>query len=1078
MRTSRNRTIPQHLSGLAAQPKRVSLGSASRVAGAVTLALAISAVQGAQAESKKAIPAPYEIQVPDFKTYTFESADDLSDFKAGDEGKISLEKDVYKSGQSSVKWTWSHAGDALVYKNSEAFKNLTGEDPDPIVYKWITATQLSSLTLWVYNEHPVKEALWFEIGSSSDQGMKVDTRFWMSLDFKGWRQLNAMYGRDMAGFPNQKSADTLRIIAPKSLPKGSLIFDDFSPRRELDVRFVRGSEVVPWVLRKDFQVDKISPAEYFAKFDEYNKTVSPEKVKIQVPKKLSPEVIAQLAQLQKNYLSRLGERPKAAVVSEKTMENLRKAAKKRGLTRSANGHSVNGTVGHPGHFWGEASRVATAFLQSKDPAQREELRKLFMNYADLTIQQGHGAGYGLRTAFVRPMWLMKDELKKAGDWRPLLDKMRKIIGVNGELDKAHPSLNADYANTELHAAMFTLFLEDDYRVLYKDLKSLQHWLETVARNGEMKPDGSLFHHHQYYSGYNVPATPPLVDVISLLDGSVFAAPTMHLYLRRVAYSFHLLSASFDLPRTFSGRHASAGATLGWGFSDIYKKLAYLKNPEKRAYFSRVPEYHPSPLKGAPERFDRTMAEIYLSFADHYKKENETTQAFRKMGLTAHDDNGNLTINYAVAMVQKRQDWTVFVRGQRYPFMTGENYIGATSDPNRYMNFGMMEIFSNGSPVNMKDSSWVNNHSANAGWNFNFFPGTTCRELPAQSLRSHFIIDERMTNEDFAVGTSLAGNGVFAMKLKEDYPGYEFPVRIGPVRYWLGDKEYMKLIKDARFDLTFRAKKSYFAFGNRVVCLGSDISSEDKSARSVTTLFQHTLTDEQKAKLKFPVSQKMSTKQQSVSLLDKNGTGYYVPQGNDLIEFQREFKKNPYPKKWNPTKPESHNEMYTNEGNTEVAYFDHGKAANGKGYEYCVVVRSSQKEMDAFASKMSQPKTAYYKVLQKDEKAHVVQDIPSATTAYALFEGGEVNQGALVSVDHPCVMMIKTEKDGHLSLSLSDPRISGDHSDLDFTEVTVVVRGKWKTDSSEVTKQQVEGGNTVLTVRLKDLMRAEWSLAKL
>jgi len=330
-----------------------------------------------------------------------------------------------------------------------------------------------------------------------------------------------------------------------------------------------------------FDVGKISPQKYFSNFKAYNKKVETPLIHIDYPTTLSAKTEADIQRLKTAYLKRIGKWPSSAKVSEKTMQAIHKACEKRGLKRASNGKSVNGTIGHPGHFWGEASRVATAFQQSDNPQQKNELRQIFMNYVDLTIQQGHGAGYGLRTAFVRPLWLMKDELKKAKKWDTILKKMRSITHASTELYKKSPSLNVDFANTELACALYTIFLQDDPKRIYQDLKATQHWLETVARNGEMKPDGSLFHHNQYYSGYNIPATPPLVDLICMLDDTEFNTPTMHLYLRRIAYSFHLLSASVDLPRTFSGRHASAGASLNWGFATIYRKLAFLKQVENQ-----------------------------------------------------------------------------------------------------------------------------------------------------------------------------------------------------------------------------------------------------------------------------------------------------------------------------------------------------------------------------------------------------------------------------------------------------------------------------------------------------------------
>ncbi len=189
-----------------------------------------------------AAPAPFEVQVDDFKTYSFTNTVP-NEFKADVDSELSISSDTFKADGHSLLWKWSDKSAVLTYKHPEAFRNLSGEDPDPIVYEWITCTTLSSFSLWVFNEKAIDQKLRFEIGSDNS----TDCSFWMNLNFEGWQELKAMYGRDIEGFPNQDSADTMRIIAPRGMKEGMLRFDLFSPRREMDVRFVRPTPYLPWM---------------------------------------------------------------------------------------------------------------------------------------------------------------------------------------------------------------------------------------------------------------------------------------------------------------------------------------------------------------------------------------------------------------------------------------------------------------------------------------------------------------------------------------------------------------------------------------------------------------------------------------------------------------------------------------------------------------------------------------------------------------------------------------------------------------------------------------------------------------
>ena len=259
-------------------------------------------------------------------------------------------------------------------------------------------------------------------------------------------------------------------------------------------------------------------------------------------------------------------------------------------------------------------------------------------------------------------------------------------------------------------------------------------------------------------------------------------------------------------------------------------------------------------------------------------------------------------------------------------------------------------------------------------------------------------------------------------------------------------------------------------------MGSDIFSKDASTRTITTLFQHTLSDSDIKNLPFPISKNFKQNDQSILLTDKNGTGYYLPKNHPKIIFKREFSKNPFYKSWNPKKQKTHDELVKNEGNTEFAILDHGKAPNHLGYEFCILVRSSGDALKAFSSAMAQNDTKLYQVLQKNAKAHIVFDRPSNTTAYALFEAGSYQHGPLLSISEPAVFMARPTKSGDLQLSIADPRISGDHSDLDHTEITLTIKGLWETSSKTISNLHHKDGNTTMTVKLKNLLHEVWTLS--
>ena len=287
--------------------------------------------------------------------------------------------------------------------------------------------------------------------------------------------------------------------------------------------------------------------------------------------------------------------------------------------------------------------------------------------------------------------------------------------------------------------------------------------------------------------------------------------------------------------------------------------------------------------------------------------------------------------------------------------------------------------------------------------------------------------------------------MFAMKLQEDIPGAPDPRRIGPCRWWLGETEYLKRVKDSAIDPAFRARKSWFFFDDCMVCLGSGITCEDTRYPINTTLFQNTLNlpgKQQRFALDgaaisaFPLESALDKPVESHWLMDSSDNGYWVPSGNNPLHILRQERALPYHTHWvfdqMKTAPSSDSRdslvaqqdaLKENKGEVELAWFDHGAApAQPAGYEYAIVVDTTAETMRKFAA------APRYHVLRRDNTAHVVSDAPTKTTGYAIFEatadlktrGLDSRSPSPQSVSKPCLLMLRETATGIFRVSFADP----------------------------------------------------------
>ncbi len=996
----------------------------------LVLAIVILTVAGCQSRTGVYDPdlAPFEIEKLNngpFQVYSFSQMP--QGLSASNGSNIKLSDTFYRTEKNitdtkSLCWSWNTPEASIKLTDPSSFQFLTGKNWKK-EFNWETVNKLSALSFWVYCERPQAGSLEFSIG----KGKRIDCRFSLSLNFKGWYRFAALYGRDMPEFP-KVDADTLTVTATGN--SGKVWIDLLRTNDKLDARQVQPTKQAPWI--------------YAANSFNRNYDWQPN-----VPKVLSPDIINQMGKISSSYLTRYRKSLKSQNLTDKQLQNLRKNFAKWQIKckgSSISGRSINRN--QVAEYWNEALALANAYHREKRPAVKQPLKQMFFDLCDHFVEQnrhvGHLAGYGIREVYCQPLILMKKELQQAGKFQPLLKCLRRALGVKN-FYALYPKFNMDVANTELLARLCIILTSDNPKQKYADLKALQRWLTLSAQGyGEIKPDGCFYHHNQPYSGYVIPAIPPLVECVALLNGSDFESVAMDKIIRKFLWNMHFFTNFDAWPFFFNGRWPAHDARIK-SLINTYAIMAKLADHETGA------------------TFDPLMAGIYMYYTRVYNSDpmkDQNYAEFASRNVKPDKPEGNLSLPYAVASFHRRDNWLAAVRGQRKDFLSYESYSswGWESALARYTNYGILMLVTEPAkfrPVSQTASGLV----FDEGWNWNYLPGTTTRVLPPEKLVTHFVVEEGAPyDENFALGCSLNGNGIFGLKLHETVPS-----RTGPPRSWYGEREFKRLIEHSGYDESFKARKSYFFFNNRIVVLGSGIQNNDSDHKTITTLFQHVLIPEEQEKFvcsdpdckrAFPIKK---TIKGEVILVDKNTNGYYIPAGNDMIKIHRGI--NPGAKAVR-TAP-----FYVKtSGNTELAYFDHGTSPDNKGYQYCVVIGADTRKMVDFVEvqKSSKP---YYSILQKNCKAHILCDRLSQTTGYVVFEKSDKMPGPLYATSRPSLIMLQETHDGKLSLSAAVPNfgpgfgndsylreyknfklMDGEYMDslyLQGVKLTLALRGKWR-----------------------------------
>ena len=569
-----------------------------------------------------------------------------------------------------------------------------------------------------------------------------------------------------------------------------------------------------------------------------------------------------------------------------------------------------------------------------------------------------------------------------------------------------------------------LFLAPDDTEAVRLLKGFTRHVERFVVTSEgsedgIKPDGLGFHHRSHYNNYMY-AFPVMSDTLYHLRDTGFQVDQpAYVQLRSAFLAMMRMSAD------------GGGTTVGYFGNSLCGRKAFDTNLTfGRDNLRRLGEWGG---RLAGQTADSVIAQAYnrrFGVNDY--------PLFTPYGVEAAPD-GFHQFNYSPLGIYRRAGWVASIRAPQRYFWSSEIYP-TTNRYGRYQSYGALNVLYHGGLA--MSGGQVN------GWDWNHTPGTTTIVLPDDKLVAEYDRQDVRSQLNFSGALSFhdGQSGMYACNFQEK--------NVGP-----------------NHNPSFVWRKSWFCFGNQIVCLGSDIANNDAANPTATTIFQGKLATPATAVTldgnpitAFPHS---STAGGAHWMLDAFGTGYYVYPGSDLKITRSTQSSANQSGSGLPTKADF-----------SKAWLDHGTAPGGAAYEYVVFPGTNATAMTGQAIAHADTITKPYAVVQRDSGAHVVKWNADGKLGYAIYSTSAFppatrTAGLLVSVERPCLVMTQLGGDRDAWISVVDPDLNFSNPEagygvvdasvartLDFT-----VNGVWSLDSAQSGVSVVSSTATSTTLRV-------------
>ena len=558
----------------------------------------------------------------------------------------------------------------------------------------------------------------------------------------------------------------------------------------------------------------------------------------------------------------------------------------------------------------------------------------------------------------------------------------------------------------------------------ENMKALTQLLENISEyapggNDILKPDGTGFHHNTQYNNYMY-AYNSWVEYISYLKGTCFRInQDAYERIKKAVVSLYIMSTKSQdnihlFANSMAGRHPLVGGTEITFTKDLFKRLVDVGgdilgtgiDPELAAQYN------------------------YFFMEDFYA------------GVNKADMDGFYQFNYSPAGVYRQNNWVVTMRCPTTKFWGGEIY-NQTNRFGRYQAHGTLEVMYDGA---MENSGFPKKNNslgtkATGGWDWNVEAGSTTvhytswkEMMPNKNVTDRFDQYSKTTN--FAGALAWKDCGMFGAEFDQDDS-------------W-GSQRFTPT------NLTF--KKSVYAFDGMLISLGSNISASGSYSDDMitaTNLFQGIDSDVSGDLIingeTMPAGAEAKTNDSSADLwmVTPQGTGYFVPKGNDPIVIKHGEQESPNETGDNVDSPVT--------VTAAKAYIDHGVKTSDKKYVFVAVPATNTTDMTQLAAKMANNGGEIFEIKAQNEKLHALTYKPANVTAYSIFTAmSDLNFGCVKSTGSEMLLMEKldTEKKT-LSLAVANPNLRPKDDETygwvaTPTETNIVVDGEW------VLSQDVDG----------------------
>lgn len=718
----------------------------------------------------------------DLKVYQFEN-EMPKNIKVDVKDSISISKEKYKDGESSLKWKFKK-GEALSILGDVGYTVFkTGEQEKA----------RSSYSMWIYNEEPIDGEMLVQF---KKDGI-VKCWFPIKMNFKGWRTMWVQYDRDMKGEPIE-GLDEITFVAPNE--SGEILIDQIIPSVLIDPRHNARDEQVDFI---NLEADTAANAHWMALYKNYNQIDKNEKKIV-----LNESEAEGIKKVEKRYREKLLKKVQVTpeFIAEKELEfseykkiNL-EFIQRLVIYKDLKPEEKEKIKYIATKEFGIYLRELAYMYNSTDNVQeKERIAKLFNESLEYMYDQGwtkgssqgtiHHLGYQMREIY-DAIFLMKEPLVKLGT----VNKAKEMVTWYSAMGMIYTpkenlkGVNIDVLNTMLPGMLTAILLNESKEKESKELYQLQSYLMNSIKYspgvlGGFKYDGTVFHHMQNYPAYAKGAFEGLVPIIYYLNGTSYAVTgEQYKIVKNSVLTTRLYSNKYNYLLSLTGRHPNGKFKID---SEGFRLMA---------------------LSGEGG-VDKELAQAYLRL----DPQGKSAEKFRNMGLKEERaPQGSWTMNMGSLQLHRRKEWLAGVKGYSRYLVGNETYI-KNNLYGRYMSYGAFQILEG----SLKESGYVQE-----GWDWKHFPGTTAIDVPFEKLKSNIsqvdtksgVEEMLLSDETYSGGNSLNDNGMFAMKLHE-HPKYNG---------------------------THRARKSVFFFNNKAILLGSGIENNDSKNETHTTLFQNYL----------------------------------------------------------------------------------------------------------------------------------------------------------------------------------------------------------------------------------------------